>query len=66
MFAKLGEGRRTLFRSRAGLSLILVIAFAVASALYVQWRHSRIPRSAVAAEPDTMCLASKIGLPCRP
>jgi hypothetical protein len=66
MLARFADACSRLIRSRVALSLILVIAFVVVSGLYVQWRHSRTPRSAVAAEPDTMCLASKIGLPCRP
>ena len=65
MLARL-EGAKTFIKSRAVLSLFLVTAFVLAAGAYVQWRHSRIPRSAVAAEPDTMSLASKIGLPCGP
>jgi len=43
-----------------------MLALMIASGAYIQWRHSRIPRSAATTEADTLCVASRIGLPCQP
>lgn len=56
---------RDAFSSPVRLSVSLMLALVIASGFYIQWRHSRIPRGA-ATEPDTMCVASRLGLPCSP
>lgn len=45
----------------------VIVALVVVALLYVAWRWSAFPESAQnAGAPDTMCLASRIGLPCAP
>jgi hypothetical protein len=56
---------RAVLASRVGLPLVALLAVLIASGLYVQWRYSRIERRAAATEADTMCIASRLGLPCQ-
>ena len=45
----------------------IVVALMVVALLYLAWRWSAFPEAAQnAGLPDTMCLASRIGLPCAP
>ena len=55
--AKEGTMKRTFARILAGIGAILL--------LYLILRAAS-PSPATGTEPDTMCLASKIGLPCNP
>jgi hypothetical protein len=56
---------RAVLSSRFGLRLLMFVVLLIASGAYVQWRHSRMDRRAGVAEADTMCIASRIGLPCQ-
>lgn len=56
---------RAVMSSRFGLPLAVLFAVLIVSGVYVQWRHSRVERRAGVTEADTMCFASRIGLPCQ-
>jgi hypothetical protein len=56
---------RAVLSSRVGVPLVVLFAVVIASGVYVQWKHSRVERRAGATEPDTMCFASRVGLPCQ-
>jgi hypothetical protein len=65
MTSRFTRSVRAALSSRLGLPLVILFAVVVASGLYVQWKHSRVERRTGATEPDTMCFASRIGLPCQ-
>ncbi|HZO18532.1 MAG TPA: hypothetical protein VFB46_06085 [Gemmatimonadaceae bacterium] len=44
--------------------VLTVLAGAVL--VYIAWQWSSAPRAAQGAPIDTMCIASRIGLPCAP
>jgi hypothetical protein len=66
MTSRFARPVRAFLASRFALPLVALLAVVIASGLYVQWRHSRIERRAGATEADTMCIASRLGLPCQP
>ena len=49
---------------RQGMVLTLAIA-GIAALLYFEYRTFSRVAPTTATEPDTMCMASRIGLPCR-
>ena len=52
--------------SRRSLIVVTLVVATIATLLYVEWRtFSSAPASTAEAQPDTMCMASRIGLPCR-
>ena len=50
-------------RPRVGVVVTVIVA--LAALLYVEWRNSRVPTAGVDTPADTMCIAARIGLPCR-
>jgi len=66
MTSRFARSVRAVVSSRFGLPFIALVAVVIAAGLYVQWRHSRIERRSGATEADTMCIASRLGLPCQP
>jgi hypothetical protein len=65
MTARFGGRIRDVLSSRLAFPVAFLVAVMLASVLYVHWRHSRIERRATATEADTMCIASRLGLPCQ-
>jgi len=65
MPSTLAQTVRSVMSSRFGLSLVVLFAVLIVSGVYVQWRHSRVERRTGPTEADTMCFASRIGLPCQ-
>ena len=53
-------------KKRRKVAVLLVVMVLVAGALFMEWRYLR--RSAAPGDrpADTMCVAARIGLPCRP
>jgi len=50
--------------TRKSVRLVALLVGALVALLYLEWRSARAQPNA-AAEPDTMCFASRIGLSCR-
>lgn len=52
--------------SRRSTRIALLLLVALGALLYLEWRSTRAPAAAAGRAADTMCIAARIGLPCRP
>ena len=51
--------------ARPAVRVLLAVIVALAALLYVEWRSARVPLAGAGERADTMCMAARIGLPCR-